>query len=202
MTSSQPESIQLERVEFDTLSVLITGTSPLITHRWSEAAKQQMLDKMQGRKSIKLKKDPEAEYLSSMYMLEDGGYGMPTAAFKAATVGAARLYDKSVTMTALKQQLRFKGDGVESRSGEMLTCITTSKPTMREDTVRVGSGGTDLRYRAMFAVWSATLKISFPAHQLDRESVAALVDAGGAGGVGEWRPQRGGSYGTYEVEQA
>ena len=71
-------------------------------------------------------------------------------------------------------------------------------PVMREDVVRVGMGSADLRYRPMFEKWAATLDVSF-APPFSGESVLALIDAGGAGGVGEWRPEKNGVYGTFEL---
>jgi len=70
---------------------------------------------------------------------------------------------------------------------------------MREDMVRVGMGTADIRYRAEYRDWSALLRIEFVPSIIDLESVVALVDAGGTNGVGEWRPEKSGSYGTYEV---
>ena len=76
---------------------------------------------------------------------------------------------------------------------------------MREDTVRVGMGTADLRYRAQYFPWSVDLVIEYPPSQISIESIVALVDAGGIGGVGEWRPSspKGatGSYGTWSVAE-
>jgi hypothetical protein len=67
--------------------------------------------------------------------------------------------------------------------------------------VRVGMGGTDLRYRAEFREWSAVLRVTLVSSALSRDSVLSLVDAGGLGvGVGEWRPERRGENGTYGLD--
>lgn len=57
--------IAIDRIAAETLRVPIVGTAPLITHRFSEKAKRQMLDNMQGRKNPKVAKDPQAEYLAA-----------------------------------------------------------------------------------------------------------------------------------------
>ncbi len=81
--------------------------------------------------------------------------------------------------------------------------ITGSDPVMREDVVKVGRGSTDLRYRPMFIEWSAMLRVTYITSVLTLDSVASLIGAGGMGmGIGEWRPQRGGAYGTYEVDDS
>ena len=71
--------------------------------------------------------------------------------------------------------------------------------TLREDMVRVGMGTADIRYRAEYAKWRATLKVQFLPNLIDLGSVVALIDAGGMNGVGEWRPERSGLNGTYRV---
>ncbi len=73
---------------------------------------------------------------------------------------------------------------------------------MREDVVTVGRGGTDLRYRPEFREWSAQLEVTYVTSALTRDSVLSLLDAGGMGvGVGEWRPERDGDFGTYRIDE-
>ena len=178
--------IEIPRIDAETMIVPIVGTSPLVIHRFSEKAKKAMLDAMQGRKTPKVAKDPEAEYLAAFYRTNDDRYGMPVIAFKAATIGGARFF-AGVTMTLLRQVLFFRGEvGVD---GQQLAIIE-GEPKMREDVVRVGNGGTDLRYRPEFSEWRIT-----------QASVLSLIDAGGMGvGVGEWRPEKKGDMGTYSID--
>lgn len=191
--------IEIDRIDAETLRVPIVGTAPLIVHRFSEKAKRAMLDAMQGRKSPKEPKDPEAEYKAAFYRLADGRPGFPAIAFKSATVGGARFYS-GITMTALKQFLFFKGEPGED--GQPYVLIE-GEPKMREDVVRVNRGGTDLRYRPEFPEWKATLDVIYVRSALTRNSVLSLIDAGGMGvGVGEWRPERDGGFGTYMVDQS
>jgi hypothetical protein len=193
-------AIQIDRIVEGRLLIPIVGTSPLIMHRFSEKAKRQMLDNMQARSTPKEPKNPQTEYESCFYHLADGGYGFPADAFKQATVGAARFYGKAVTMTALKQFI-FVG-GEPGDDGRLMVPIKSTEPVMREDVVRVGRG-TDLRYRPSFYPWSATLEVVYFTSVIRQESVISLIDAGGmAIGVGEWRPERDGTFGTYKVDQS
>lgn len=194
-TPMTDSTIQLKRLDRDTARINIKGTAPLICHRWDQKSKQMMLDKQQGKRVAKEAKDPEQQYLSSLYPLPDGdGYGFPSVGFKAATVDAARFY-QGVKMTELRRAMFFTGEG-----DEQLVRINGA-PVMREDTVRVGMGTADLRYRGMFTDWTATLSIVYLPAMLSLDTLVALVDAGGMSGVGEWRPGKSssGSYGTYEV---
>lgn len=191
--------IQIQKIAAETLLVPIVGTAPLIMHAWSAKAKQQMLDAQQGIKRPKAHRDPQKDYEESLYRTEDG-YGFPVLGFKAATVGAARFYGKSVRMTELRQFLFMTG--VPSADGSQLLVPITGEPIMREDMVRVGMG-TDLRYRGEFRDWSAVLRVTYVTTALDRGSVLSLIDAGGLGvGVGEWRPEKKGQNGTYQVDES
>lgn len=194
--------LTISPMRLDVIRVTVKGITPLIVHAWDEKARRMMLDAMQGKKAkTKASKDPEADFEASRYRLPDGRDGFPAVAFKAAIVGGARLFGKSVTMTALKQQI-FIGGEVDAE-GTLLVPIK-GDVSMREDCVRVGNGVADLRYRAMYTDWSATLEIEFLSSVLAPESVIALVEAGGMGGVGEWRPSapKGltGMYGRFIVD--
>ena len=192
--------VAIDKIAAETITVPVIGTSPLVVHRFSEKAKRQMLDAMQGRKSPKQPKDPDAEYEAAFYRLtKPDGFGFPSIAFKAATVGGARFYS-GVTMTALKQFLFFDGEiGVD---GQKLVRIE-GEPKLREDVVKVGRNGTDLRYRPEFTEWRTTVRITYVTSALTRGSVLSLLDAGGLGiGVGEWRPEKDGDFGCYKIDSS
>jgi hypothetical protein len=201
---SDDGQIALDAIAAETLSVPIIGTTELIQSRFSEKAKRQMLDAMQGRKTPKAPKDPQAEYEAAFYRLAKprrgvaSAFGIPVMAFKQATVGAARFYGKDVSMVSLKQSVFMRGEmGVD---GIPLTRIT-GEPRMREDVVRLGRSGTDLRYRPGFPEWSCTLTVTYVTAALTRGSLLSLIDAGGMGvGVQEWRPERNGDFGTYRID--
>lgn len=198
-TSTANATISLTRIRREIAEIEVRGTAPLIVHRWSEKARQMMLDAQQGKKNPKQPKDPNADFETSMYRFEDGGHGFPIMAFKSATVkGGARLFGKAVKMTELRQLCTFLSDGL-CTDGTQLTRIISDAPIMREDMVRVGMGTADIRYRAEYRNWSAVLRIEYVPSVIDLSSVVALVDAGGTNGVGEWRPEKSGSYGTFEV---
>jgi hypothetical protein len=189
--------VTLEPLTIMRAEIPVIGASPLIVHRWSEKAKRMMLDAQQGKKKVKQVRDPDADFQSSMYRFDDGAHGVPAVSFKAATVGGAR-YFSGVSMAELKPMLYFHGEGPDQ-----LVRLACSEPVMREDPVRVGMT-TDLRYRAQYDQWAALLDIEFPAGRMSLDSVISLVQAGGMGGIGEWRPSgktgAGGPYGRFTVD--
>lgn len=193
---------RLDRVVFE---IPIEGTAPLIVNRWSEKAKNMMLAAQQSTTRPKKEpKDPAALFEASRYRFPDGRDGFPATGFKASIVHAGRLFE-GITQVLLKQVIRVHGEVIneDGLAGDQLVPLTYGEVTMREDTPRNASGVADLRYRAQFWPWAATLKVETVAGQLDRNSVLSLVDAAGVGGVGEWRPtapkSATGSYGTFAV---
>lgn len=194
--------IHIDRVSLETVMVPIVGTAPLIMCRFPEKAKQAMLAAMQRRTPPKEIKKPEVEFEAAMHRVK-GGYGFPSVGFKAATIGAARFYGKSVTMIELRQLMYFDGEPSIDPPTQKLVRLETSDPIMREDYVRVSTSGTDLRYRPEFSEWRATLLITYVTSSLSEQSLLSLVEAGGMGGIGEWRPagkKTTGDFGTYIID--
>lgn len=195
--------IEISRIECERIQVPIVGTMPLIMCKFPEKAKRALLDKMQGRAEPKKKRVPEDDFEAATWRL-DGGYGFPVVAFKAATIGAARYYGKAISMTELRQLIFFRGELSVDVPPQALVRLDCKEPTMREDYVRLSGSTTDLRYRPEFSDWSAVLDITYVTSSLSRESLLSLVDAGGMGGVGEWRPagkRSSGDFGTYRIDQ-
>jgi hypothetical protein len=191
-------AITIPPLTIQRLQLGVVGDSPLIMHRWSEKAKAIMLGRMMKKaKAAKAARDPEADFYESMYILQDNKqrdltkmvFGFPSVGFKSALVDAASFVD-GITKVAVRGALHLVGEYV----------IINGLPTMREDTVRVGMGAADLRYRGEFRDWSATLDVALNPSVLSAEQIAHLANlAGFAVGVGEWRPQRDGQFGRFHV---
>jgi hypothetical protein len=146
-------AITIPPIDVRTMQITVVGESPLISHRWSEKAKKEMLDKqMKKAKTAKVAKDPQADYEASLYKLDGGAFGFPAVAFKAAAVGACRFSD-GIKMTEAR--------GAFHVVGEFVTIEGT--PTMREDMVRVGMGVADIRLPGRVQNVETTLTISYNA---------------------------------------
>lgn len=177
-------SLELRRVE-----IKLVGTSPLISHRWSDKAKEMMLAKQTKRASIgRAVKDPHQDYLDSLYPFPSGGYGFPAIAFKSAAVRAGTYSDQK--MTFLRGAFHVRGELIK----------IDGEPSMREDMVRVGNGVADIHYRGQFVDWKTILPVEYNSRAITLEQLANLfMIAGFSVGVGEWRPERNGAYGTFKV---
>lgn len=184
--------IVLPPLDIVTINLRVVGTSPLITHRFSEKAIRMMLDKQTGRATAgRAKKDPDEDYRQSLYVHEEGGYGFPTIAFKNAAVTACTSLGRStISKVAARQAFHITGE----------LCRLEGEPKMRQDMVRLSGGVADVRFRGEFWPWATTLTIRYNARVLTPEQLANLLNtAGFAVGVGEWRAERDGSFGMFEV---
>lgn len=200
MEAKSVSRIELPRLDIRTIKVRIVGDAPLITHKWSEKAKKEMLDKQMGKASAgKEPKNPERDYQESAYVItpaakgkafEASVFGFPAIAFKSAAVTACTSLGKSITKVAARQAFHVIGELV----------VIEGTPTMREDMVRVGQGTADIRYRAEFTEWACTLCIRYNARVLSDEQIVNMLNtAGFAVGVGEWRSEKDGSFGLFHV---
>jgi hypothetical protein len=189
-------AIELPKLNIQTMDILIVGDTPLICHRWSEKAKKQMLDKqMKKAKPGKEAKDPEQDFIDSLYQLPEGGFGFPVIAFKNAAVTACTSVD-GITKVAARQAFRV-GSTLEKSE---LVPIEGGKPEPREDMVRIGMGTADIRYRGQFPQWWCTVRVRFNANVLSAEQIVNLFNTAGFGvGVGEWRMEKDGQNGCFHV---
>lgn len=184
------QAVTIPPMNVQTAIVTLVGESPLICHKWSEKAKKEMLGKqMKLAKGAKEAKDPERDYRESLYEHPDGGYGFPAVAFKSAAVDACS-HVADITKVEARGAFHIIGELVKIEG----------KPSPREDMVRVGMGTADIRYRGEFRDWRAKLTVRYNANVLSLEQIVNLFNtAGFAIGVGEWRPQKDGSFGMFRV---
>lgn len=200
--------VELLPINISEFEVKVVGTSPLIVHRFSEKAKKQIEDKQQKKaKQAKEARDPNAEYVASLYAfpgdvagVEGCRYGIPAVWFKLAMVGACR-YSDGLTMTSARGAFHVMGESPESGG---LVRLKYSELRMREDAVTIGMGSRDMRYRGEFANWSVTLKIKYNASCVTPDQLVNLLNVSGFGcGIGERRPSQGCSdqFGMFAVSQ-
>jgi hypothetical protein len=186
-------AIELPKLNIERMVIALIGDSPLICHAWSHKAKEQMLAKqMKKAKAAKEAKNPEQDYKDSLYPHPEGGYGFPAVAFKSSAVDACSHISG---VTKVEARGAFHID-----AGREALVKIFGAPNPREDMVRIAMGTADIRYRGEFKDWHAKIEIRFNANVLSPEQIVNLFNtAGFAIGVGEWRPQRDGSFGMFHV---
>jgi len=189
-------AITMKVIKQQDIRFTIVGTSPMIQHKWSEKALQQMRDKHAGKKTkTREVRKPEEEFRAACYLTDNDEYGIPLMAFKTSLITAAHK-DIGVEKTLVRKAIFVK-----SNDSNLIAKMVCSDPIMREDTVRVGAGSTDLRYRPEFKEWSVEIACQIDAELLSIDDVVNLTNRAGFGvGIGEWRPEKGGEYGRFEID--
>lgn len=208
-TKSKIRVLKPRETKIETLHIPLIGTSPLIVHRFGEKAKREMLEKqMKTAKGLKEARDPLAEAAETEHKTTDGHAAFPIVGLKAAMVSAARLMD--FKMTQIQQAVAVTGDasaplntafeGAHVRDLVMEIVVTPADRNIREDVCRLQNGTAMLRYRYEYQRWAANAVVSYNAEFLSEDQLAQLVyGAGQTVGLGEWRPERGGVYGTFRI---
>lgn len=215
MAIQKKEIIEIKRPEIVKTTIRIVGDSPLIMHRWTKKAKQQMLDKQMGKGTVKKEpKEPVADFIQSMYWMtprptemteeefnaaiQDGAkFGFPVTAIKQAAISSAYRCGMSKDKVSLQGAFFITGVGQE----QLAEVKYSTPPHIREDMVRI-PGSADIRYRGQFDNWYMDLEISYnKASAYSLKDIISLIDLGGYNcGIGEWRPEKSGQNGMFHVE--
>lgn len=177
------------------LPLRITFATPCLEQRWTSKAVRKMLGNMVGMPQPKEDKDLTKDFEESWYRNERGEPVMPCRIVKACIVEGAISTGKVVTKADLKRGLRVLG------YTSPLILPKGQDKKMDVKIVRNATGGPDVRSRAMFPVgttFDVVLEFGAP---LTPDRVIAAVEAGGATiGLCEWRPEKGGDLGTFDIE--
>lgn len=217
MATKKDEVIQIAPISIKTVPIRIVGDSPLIVHAWSEKAKKMMLDAQMGKTKTKAKekKDPFDDFVQSLYWIEGkpekstpeafeeavkngAKWGFPAGAIKQAANSAA------YRMKWVKNQMELRGSYfLKTEYGDMAE-IKGCVPQIREDMVRVGNGVADIRYRGEFRDWYIDCIIEYNENgSMSLEQIINCINAGGyTVGIGEWRPEKDGSFGMFHIKVA
>lgn len=194
--ASTNQVAELQRLQVEKANIQVKGLSPLIMHRWSEKARQEMLDKQMKKTVKKQPKDPEQQYQDSVYKLDDDRLGFPADAFKKAMVRGAK--QLGLVMTDMRTGFFVHGEYCTRDDRDLVP--VEGDLQMREDMVRLNGATSDIRYRGQVLRWTAELEISFNASVVSYDQIVNMLQSAGYGvGVGEWRPERDGMFGRFEV---
>lgn len=193
----------------------IIGDTPLISHAWSEKARQEMLKTQSGAtRSAKEKRDPEQDFINSLYEFGDGSgvYGFPVTAVKNAIIDCAHK-DRGIARSDVQSALWLDAEMIKTKTAYPkakcnlpLVRIFGDKPMMREDMVRVGVGlrkTANLCYRGEFTNWAVRISGSVNPLMVPPHALAFLIrSAGSSVGIGDWRNERKGWFGSFHLGDA
>ena len=218
--------IKITPLKKDIVQVTIKGTTPLIVHNWSVKAKQEMLDKQTKKKTgnkhdVKIpmndfmeslhwltekpplgKTDEEATEIWEEAVANGARFGFPVTGIKQSIITGAYRAGLDIKMTEMRGIMYMTGATPASTND--IAEIIGPAPVIREDMVRVGgiSKSADIRYRAEFKEWEIPFNIEYHEDgKYSLEQIINLVNYGGFYvGIGEWRPEKDGQSGMYELK--
>ena len=224
-TTKDTTPVYIAAPEFEFVEITIVGDTPLITHNFSNKAKRQMLDAQRGKATAKKREpkiplndfmgslhwltrepplgssDEEAEEIWAEAVRSGARFGFPTNGIKAAAAITPKRTGQKIDGTDMKASF-FVAGGTDISTFEMAEIVGPT-PVMREDLVRLNGKTADIRYRAEFTTWEIPLVVKINKHGLltTEQVINAINVAGFAVGIGEWRPGRGGQFGTFHVKR-
>jgi len=188
----------------------LRGTSPLLVNSFDVKSRQELDEMYQeglNAKERKLKREdktrerktPQQEFEASLYPMpgKKGKYGIPAAGIKKCAVTAASL--SNVPMSVATKAFHIVGD-----EGGLIE-IKGGKPVIDERMVRVGPFGNKkpaTRRRGRFDTWEITFAIKYRQDLISTEQLCNLYESAGFSvGLCEYRPEKGGNLGMFEVKR-
>ncbi len=197
------DAMMVEIPEFRQAQVTfeIVGTTPLIAHQFGPMAKAALAAAQAQIKKVGKKepRNPEAEFNDSRYILYLPRTNQKVDAFPAGAI-------KDAMVTAGKRYLGEKGVqlmGIFSIEEELLPIITEpGQPTMREDHVVLAgiSRVSSLAYRPQYWPWSIQVPIKYNNAFISVRGLQDLLaHAGFSVGIGDWRTECSGTFGSFKV---
>ena len=185
------KKVRASRVQ---LVVRFTFTAPFLMSRWTTKALTQMLGNMTGHEMPKGSKNLREEYENSWYRNQDGKLAIPCRIVKACIIEGAISTGGLTSKAELKRELRVMGHTAPIH-------VVGGEQTMDVRLVRNSNGSPDVRARATIPAGSwFECVLQFPPTLTPDKVVAAVEGGGSTIGLCEWRPQRGGELGTFDIE--
>lgn len=140
------------------------------------------------------------EYTEADFQRDAAGarFGFPVTAIKKAAISSAFRNEMSKDKVSLQGAFFLNGEGEQ----QLVEIKSPTLPVIRQDSVKVGMGSADIRYRPHFEQWSMDLTVRFNANgKLSIEDIFNIVNLGGqTNGIGKWRIEKGGQFGTFHVQ--
>lgn len=180
------------------VAVEITGTAPLLQHRFGEDTEHAKA----SRKILVSSKDPREEATKVAYIAKDGTYYFNALAIPSAMSNAGA----SHKMRGSRKTLRFIVPSAVSVAVDGITiCNGNGGPakSFEVDSRPVtipATKGRIMRHRPRFDNWSAKFDLRINDDLISVEDCHMLLqEAGTSFGIGDFRPECSGPFGTFRV---
>lgn len=192
------QPIVINEIEMTTITFCVLGTSPLIMNRFQQKAWQELLlpsaRKNHAERAATLKHDPVAEFRGAAYRnrdLNSPAYThIPNGSFKGALASAA-LDIPGATKAKMERLTAIVETNIDLFGIPNIFCAMVRNSDMNRTP--------DVRTRPIFPEWAAKVSVRYVRSLLTERTIANLFGAAGMiVGIGDWRPQKNGSYGCWK----
>jgi hypothetical protein len=223
--AKKTENVELAEIKLSTIEMVLIGDSPLVMHKFSHKAQAEMLAKQVKVTKSKEAKDPAAQYDEATYFITENGtevsadvdiglivtgkvnefnaqvakhieklrkiknplFGMPAVAFKACAIRGSKAL--GMVMADMRGAFHIPVEFVQIHGARNMRC----------DMVRI-SMTSDVRFRPEFKEWWARFFVTYNSGVITPHQLLNMFNSGGFScGIGEWRPEKGGTFGMFHV---
>lgn len=202
------KEISIKAPNFATAEFLVIGNAPYVQNAFPKKAMEQMKGKQEAGSQARTKKIREAKnfeecYEEAQHISKEGWNGIHAGGIRTSFISACRLV--GFKMTLAKLGIFVVADGFDKNEGTPLVRIVKGKPHISILPVRLETGVTDLRARAMWNEgWEASVKIKYDADMFSLQDITNLfMRVGQQVGWGEGRPDSkrscGMGWGTFDL---
>lgn len=209
-TANDRQTVTIRPPNFGHAEFFVTGTAPLVIHRFSIKTKTEMRLKMETGKASGSRKNREAKdsdetYNQARYRSKEGWDGFHAASIRNAMISACRLV--GFKMTLAKMSIFVIADGWDATESQIPLIRIIGDPVKQEDMARVETGQPYVTIRPAYHGWKAKIKIRWDADQFTLTDVTnLLMRVGMQVGIGEGRPDSknsaGMGWGMFEIERS
>lgn len=214
--------------KFREIEITIKGVTPLITNPFPNKARVSLPDAPEAEKpSVKTKKKPPViaynDMMDALYWLtekpehgasedeaeaiwnsvkDQAAFGFPVTGIKQSIITGAYRAGLDVKMTELRASFWLRG--ATEYATQDLAQIVAPAPDLRIDIGRNSGMTRSAKHciRPEFQTWEIPLVLKYIENgKYDINQLVNLINYGGfASGIGEWRPERNGQHGMYELK--
>jgi hypothetical protein len=191
--------IEIQEINVDEITMNFLGTSPCIVNRFAAKAWRELLfpSIKQNRAGLEqsLKHDPPAEFRGALYVNRDAKeptlFHLPSGSFHGA-LAAVALDIPGTAKAKIERLTKIVDLQVNLYGVPQIFCAMVRNSDQNRTP--------DVRTRPIFPEWCGTISFRYIRGILTEKTVANLFGAAGKIiGIGDWRGQKGGPYGGFDV---
>lgn len=222
------EVVNIVPPKFKEVEITIVGLTPLMTNPFSNKARVSLPDTPEAEKpQVKTKTKPPVvaynDMMDALYWLTEkpehgadeeeaeaiwnevkdtAAFGFPVTGIKQSIITGAYRAGLDVKMTELRASFWLRGG--TDKGTQDLAEIVSPAPELRIDIGRNSGINRSAKHciRPEFTTWEIPLVMKYIENgKYTLSQLLSLVNYGGfASGIGEWRPERDGQHGMYELK--